>query len=98
MERERCDLAEDLRRDAPERRSAAGRTATGIVLRREHRGELVEVVAFVVRPAARVDHFLDILPGLIRPELARIGGDIGTGTQENRPDAVTTRVTFPAAE
>ena len=42
MERERGDLPEYLGRDAPERRSAAGRAAPGIVLRREHRGEPVD--------------------------------------------------------
>ena len=100
MERERGDLAENLGRDAPERRQAAARAAAfvGLVLWREHGGELVEVLAFVVRPAARVDNFLDILPGLIRPELVRVGGEIGAGTQENRPDAEATRVTFPSAE
>jgi len=64
MERERGDLAEDLGREAPERRQAAARAAAfvGLVLWREHGGELVEVLAFVVRPAARVDNFLDVLP------------------------------------
>ena len=94
MERERCDLPEYLGRDAPERRSAAGRAATGIVLRREHRGELVEVVPFVVRPAASVDHSFDIQVGKPRRELVRVSGEIGAGTQENRPDAEATRVTL----
>ena len=57
------DSAEDLVREAPERREAAARAAASVVgrrRRREHRGELVEVEAFVVRPTARVDHFLDV--------------------------------------
>ena len=98
MERERGDVAEDLGRDAPERRQAAGRAAAAIVLRREHRGELVEVAALVICPAARVDHFLHILSGQILDELVRVGGETGAGTQENRPDAEATRVTFPSAE
>ena len=54
MERERGDLPQDLGREAPERRQAPGRAAAsvGLVLWREHGGELVEVAAFVVRPAA----------------------------------------------
>ena len=55
MECERGDVAEDLGRDAPEQRQAAGRAAATIVLRREHRGELVEVAALVVCPAAQSD-------------------------------------------
>ena len=64
MERERGDLAEDLGRDVPERRQATARATAfvGLILWREHGGELVEVAAFVVRPAARVDNFLDVLP------------------------------------
>ena len=60
MERERGDLPQDLGREAPERREAAARAAAfvGLVLWREHRGELVEMEAFVFRPAARIDHFL----------------------------------------
>ena len=81
MERERDDLAEDLGREAPERREAAARAAASVVgrrLRREHGGELVEVATFVVRPAARVDHFLEI-------RVVSLGGEIGTGAEENRP-------------
>ena len=64
MERERGDLPENLGRDAPERRQATARATAfvGLILWREHGGELVEVAAFVVRPAARVDNFLDVHP------------------------------------
>ena len=64
MERERGDLAENLGRDVPERRQATARATAfvGLILWREHGGELVEVAAFVVRPAARVDNFLDVHP------------------------------------
>ena len=82
MERERGDLPEDLGRDAPERRQAAARAAASVVgrrRRREHGGESVEVEASVVRPAARVDHFLEI-------RLARLGGEVGAGAQEDRVD------------
>ena len=97
MERERGDLPEDLGREAPERRQATARAAASVSgrrRRREHRGELVEVVAFVVCPAVRVDHSPDITAGKKRLELVRVGGEIGTGTQENRPDAEATRVTM----
>ena len=54
------DSPENLGREAPERRQAPARAAAsvGLVLWREHRGELVEMEAFVFRPAARIDHFL----------------------------------------
>ena len=47
MERQRGDLPEDFGRKAPERRQATARAAAsvGLVLWREHRGELVEVLA-----------------------------------------------------
>ena len=63
------DSPEDFGREAPERRQAPARAAAsvGLVLWREHRGELVEMEAFVFRPAARIDHFLDIPLGIIRP-------------------------------
>ena len=64
MKRVGDDIPEDLGREAPERRQAAARATAfvGLILWREHGGELVEVAAFVVRPAARVDNFLDVLP------------------------------------
>ena len=60
MERERGDLAEDLEWEVSEWRQAAARAAAAIILRREHQGESVEVLTFVICPAARVDHFLDV--------------------------------------
>ena len=50
MKREGDDYPKDLGRDV-----GGGRRH-----RREHRRELVEVETLVVRPAARVDHFLEI--------------------------------------
>ena len=62
MERERGDAPEDLGREVPERREAAARAAApvGLVLWREHGGELVEMVASVGLPVARVDYSFDI--------------------------------------
>ena len=81
MERVGDYLPEDLGREVPERREAAARAAAavGLVLRREHGGELVEVLALVSRPAARVDHFLEI-------RLVHFGGEVGAGAQEDRVD------------
>ena len=82
MERERCDLAEDLGWEVPERREAAARAAAAIILRREHQGESVEVLALVVRPASSGNHFLEI------PVIC-LGGEICAGAQEDGVEAGT---------
>ena len=70
------DPPKDFRREAPEGRKAPSRAAPPVVrLRRQHQRESIEVAVAVARPAARVDHLLDI-------RVSCLGGELGAGAQE----------------
>ena len=67
------DPPEEFRREAPEGRQAPSRAAPpGVRLRRQHQRESIEVAVAVARPAARVDHLLDI-------RVSCLGGELGAG-------------------
>ena len=75
------DPPKEFRREAPERREAPARAAPPVVrLRRQHQRESIEVAVAVARPAARVDHLLDI-------RVFCLGGELGAGAQEEGVDA-----------
>ena len=74
MKGEGGDLSENLGRNAPERRR---RSVSG----REHPGESVEVLSFVVGERARRHHALEVW-------VARFGRKRGTGGEQDRVDTL----------